>query len=305
MENLSTTTAANRGSRINEKQHVDYTHGEVLDQFKNTMLDVGVQPPETIIGDGKLRRFNINGKPTGWYILHLDGRAAGSFGCWKLGIKQNWKISGYSKRFTDEERQAFAEQRRADEIQRQKEEAAKHNAAAQKARFIWSNAKSATEQDQHGYLINKHIKPHVARLYGDALVIPIYNENNQLVNLQFIGADGTKRFLTGGQKKGCFCWVGEYADKVLIAEGYATATSIHESTGRLVVIAFDAGNLEPVARIIRANYPKAEIVIMADNDLTGIGQAKAQAAALAVAGVSLVCPVAGMDYNDFLNAGVA
>jgi putative DNA primase/helicase len=38
---------------------------------------------------------------------------------------------------------------------------------------------------------------------------------------------------------------------VLIAEGYATAASVHEATGRPVVVAFDAHNLKPVAELFR------------------------------------------------------
>ena len=38
---------------------------------------------------------------------------------------------------------------------------------------------------------------------------------------------------------------------MLIAEGYATAASVHEATGRPDVVAFDAHNLKPVAELFR------------------------------------------------------
>ena len=41
----------------------------------------------------------------------------------------------------------------------------------------------------------------------------------------------------------------------LIAEGYATAASLHEATGLPVIVAFDAGNLLPVAQAIHKRYP--------------------------------------------------
>ncbi len=42
-----------------------------------------------IIADGVLHRFKANGdrNPNSYYTLHLDGVAAGSFGCWKRGVK--------------------------------------------------------------------------------------------------------------------------------------------------------------------------------------------------------------------------
>ena len=64
------------------------------EQFKNTMLDKIGYAPDVIIADGQLHRFKIDGKLNGWYSLHLDGRAAGSFGDWKQGIKERWKMEG-------------------------------------------------------------------------------------------------------------------------------------------------------------------------------------------------------------------
>ncbi|WP_343870589.1 toprim domain-containing protein, partial [Caenispirillum bisanense] len=52
----------------------------------------------------------------------------------------------------------------------------------------------------------------------------------------------------------------------IIAEGYATAASLHTATGRPVVVAFDAGNLKPVAEALRAKYPSADLIIAADDD---------------------------------------
>jgi len=121
------------------------------------------------------------------------------------------------------------------------------------------------------------------------------------MNLQFIRDNGDKRFLTGGQKKGCFWWLGQRTDTVLIAEGFATAASIYEETGDQTFIAFDAGNLEAVARLIRAKKPDAKIAIMGDNDTSGVGQKAAEKAALACNGEILIPPYSGTDWNDYLN----
>src|ERR1700730_9395609 len=81
-----------------------------------------------------------------------------------------------------------------------------------------------------------------------------------------IGADSKKMFLKDGRTGGGSYLIGEPRDKIAVAEGYATAATIHEITGLPVVAAFSAGNLMPVARAIRAKYPAAKIVFAADDD---------------------------------------
>src|SRR5439155_4411726 len=42
------------------------------------------------------------------------------------------------------------------------------------------------------------------REYRGALVVPLRDINGELQSLQFISAEGEKRFLSGGQMAGCF-----------------------------------------------------------------------------------------------------
>ena len=92
----------------------------------------------------------------------------------------------------------------------------------------------------------------------------------------------------------------------MIAEGFATAASIREATGLPVVIAFDAGNLAPVAKIIRRWLPLARIVIAADDDHATDGNpglTKAHAAAELIGGnvatpTFLETEQRGTDFND-------
>lgn len=163
----------------------------------------------------------------------------------------------------------------------------RHQSAARLANTIWRNAKELTAADlAHPYLRNKDIQDLTAvagirinRYKGqNKLVIPIYSRNGQtgnteLVNLQQIEESGEKRFLAGGQKSGGYAILnGTHADMAqgfYLAEGYATAASVHLGTGKPVVIAFDAGNLPVVAaRIIeRGNLPAdTPIYLAADND---------------------------------------
>ena len=134
--------------------------------------------------------------------------------------------------------------------------------------------------------------------------MPLYDlsaDTADLVNLQFIQPDGTKRFLKGGKKQACCWWLGTPTDTVLIAEGYATAATVHEATGFRTIIAFDAKNLIQVTPLIRQKYPNADIIVMADNDPSGVGQQAARQAALICGGKWIAPPTAGQDFNDYAN----
>jgi putative DNA primase/helicase len=299
MDEISTARLA-AGSHNKSHDHFT-TNIEVIEAFKSAMFDTGIQPPDTLIGDGSLHRFKIDGKLNGAYILHLDGRAAGYFEDFKQGVKHRWKMAGDFKRLTDAERQAFKVLALKAEHDRKIEEAAKHNQAAIKAGFIWRNAAEAGTN--HQYLIKKHTKPHELRLYKGSLVVPIYSPEGQLVNLQFIDPEGKKMFLGGGQKKGCFSFIGSPTDRVLVCEGWATGASLYEHTGKFTIVALDAGNLKPVAIEIRMLSPKAEIIICADKDESGVGEQKARQAALAI-GCSYIAPPVIGDFNDYLTGGV-
>jgi len=278
------------------------SHAEATEAFRKAMFDSIGYAPDDITPSGDLTRFEIDGKLNGWYVLHIDGRAAGSFGDWKQGIKIRWKMQGNYPRLSDSQQADSKIESHRQKLARQTEEAAKHIAAATKAVFIWNNAKAALPN--HPYLIRKHIGIHGARLGRDnTLIIPLQNSKNEIVNLQFISEAGEKRFLSGGRKKACFYILGGNTEKILIAEGFATGCSLFDAKGFLTVIAFDCGNLEHVAIEIRKLYPNAEIVIAGDNDLSGVGQKAARDAALAVGGKYLIPPSASSDWNDELSNG--
>ncbi|QMD08196.1 toprim domain-containing protein [Citrobacter sp. RHB36-C18] len=134
---------------------------------------------------------------------------------------------------------------------------------------------------------------------GD-VVVPLYDDTGALVNLQLINADGLKRTLKGGQVKGA-CYVIEgkkqAGKRLWIAEGYATALTVHHLTGETVMVALSSVNLLSLASLARQKHPACQIVLAADRDLSGDGQNKAAAAADACEGVVALPPVFG-DWND-------
>ncbi len=275
----------------------------VIESFKAVMADASIVTDELIIADGKLHRCHVegdkHGTKNGAYILHMDDKPSGWFQHFKTGATGKWTLSGKREPMSF----AMRVQIEAELKQRQEEQQQRHAEAANKAAFIWNRAKPITTQSEHPYLMAKSVQPHKARLYRDALVIPIYSQNKQLVNLQLIQSDGTKRFLSGGKKKHCFGVIGKPAAgrPILICEGWATGASLHEATGYFVVVALDAGNLEAVALVMRCIYPGEQIIIAGDNDESGTGQKAARVAALAVGGKYILPAQVGTDWNDSLS----
>ncbi|EEK9993185.1 DNA primase [Salmonella enterica] len=134
---------------------------------------------------------------------------------------------------------------------------------------------------------------------GD-VVVPLYDDAGALVNVQLINSDGLKRTLKGGQVKGaCHIIEGkkQAGKRLWIAEGYATALTVHHLTGETVMVALSSVNLLSLASLARQKHPACQIVLAADRDLNGDGQNKAAAAADACEGVVALPPVFG-DWND-------
>jgi phage/plasmid primase-like uncharacterized protein len=71
---------------------------------------------------------------------------------------------------------------------------------------IWEQSRPADKD--HQYLKIKNIKPYEIRQYDNELVIPMYDCNNKLQNLQRILPNGKKLFLPDKVTKGCFYILG-------------------------------------------------------------------------------------------------
>jgi putative DNA primase/helicase len=145
------------------------------------------------------------------------------------------------------------------------------------------------------------------RVFKGALVVPVRDAAGALHSLQFIGAGGTKRFLKGGRVAGLHFLIGVAGKVVCIAEGYATGASIHAATGHTVAVAFNAGNLRPVAAAIRKCHPDARLIVCADDDAGTPGNpglthardaARATGASIAVSTFGADRPAGATDFND-------
>lgn len=272
-------------------------------QIANAMSAAGIDPPPDIRIDGQLHRFSTKGRArddSGWYLIFPDDPIAGRFGCWRDGIDAVFRAD-MGREYTTSENMAIA--RRQSEAKAERDEARQRKAevAASTVETIWGEATGA--DPAHPYLQRKGISPHGARTTGDGrLIVPLYSAAGDLTSLQYISAD-EKRYHPGGSVKGCSWTLGEVTsgETVFIAEGYATGATIFEATGQAVVIAYSAGNLPLVAMQIREKFG-GQIIIVADNDESGVGKSHADQAA-AKAGARVVMPPTEGDANDYTQAG--
>lgn len=273
-----------------------------IEQFRDAMFEQGIEVRDEIVADGSLHRYHVEGDRRGsknaWAILHLDERPAGMFGCNKRhgDHKFQWQSSQKTVRLPPEEKKAYAERVARERAEKDAAAKARHENAAAAANALWEA--SAEAPDDYPYLKSKGVKAHglrvgrwekvdpetgEIRLISDyALLVPISDRQRNIHSLQAIFAaklpslgGRNKDYLQDGAKRGLFHTIGKplmHDDKpvFVLAEGYATGASIHETTGHCVLVCFDAGNLETVARSIndrmKALRKEVVIVVAADND---------------------------------------
>jgi len=276
------------------------------EQFRDAIAAAGLTPPAEIIGDGKIHRFSSNGSKrddAGRYIFHDDERPAGWFQCLRSGVEATWSAKA-TREFSPEEKRAWRERMDAARAQREADAAADREACAATAADMWDRA----QPGPHPYAERKLITTDGARVLDGELLVPMRHGPGALVGLQRIRPDGTKLFLKGTPAGGAYTVLGKPSKSgpIVICEGWATGMSVHLATGYCVVVAFNAGNLEPVARKIRAALPDAALIIAADDDAFTEGNPGRSAADDAARAVSATVALPlwlddrgrGTDFND-------
>lgn len=290
-------------------------HGAInvsnVEQFKQAIRDVGLQPPDNI-QPGKFHRFpgmgKSRGNDAGWCKLFDDLRG-GSFGDFSTGLDQDWQAET-ERTYTFEERQAFKEKCEAERKAREAEQLKRHIAAATQAVKLISAA--TDDPAQHPYAVKKIVDfgPLVKRGvwpqrgWTDALLIPIYSADGKMSTLEAINADGEKDYLKGGCKRGGFHPLGTIrgANRVLIGEGLATVAAVHAVTKIPAAAAMDKGNLSAVAMAVLNLSPEAEIILLADNDIKPDGSnpgIKAATEAALIIGGRVAIPELNGEKCDF------
>lgn len=228
------------------------------------------------ICDGVERRYGPKRKA--WYKLTQrttqDGRTVvyGSYGLWQGA--DNGAI-GVTLAEDEVSAEDLAEVRRNMEEAARKEEERRSEQAGRAANRAKQQWEKASTDGTSGYFDRKGISAEGVRFDSDGTVlIPLKKYSRQgtrLIGLQKIMADGEKRFNKGMDKVGSACLLGKLNNEtplITIAEGYATVRSIRMALEEAypAMMAIDAGNLLPVAKQLRADFPDTPFLFAADDD---------------------------------------
>jgi putative DNA primase/helicase len=292
---------------------MNMTTHDIVQQVLDAMRGDGIEVLGTLEADGCFHRVRITGdkgsEKTGWAVIHTNEPIRAVYGNNRFGHdwKKYWRPEGQAqltRAETERMRQQVAEAQR----ERAREKKRRQAQAAARAAQEWGRA--VEEPGDHPYLQKKGVMAHSVRRLDGKLLVPARDTEGVLHTLQAIDGEGGKRFLPGGAVEGHFHLLGEVDNTVLVCEGLATGASLREATGMTVAVAFDAGNLLPVARALRKAWPKLRLIVAADNDQYtasgNTGLTKAREVAATIKGVTVIFPAfteaerasKPTDYND-------
>jgi putative DNA primase/helicase len=300
------------------------------EEFADALRSAGfVVTGDHPIMDGKKHRVAVEGgkkgATDGFYIGFVDGHPAGRIVNNKTGIDITWKAKGYS--LPPEARAKLMAETAAKLQARAVDQDRLHERTAEWVGKYMTKLVPVEQPTQ--YMRAKGIAPQPG-VFTDPdarkTYIPATDADGKQWTIQSIGEDGAKRFTKNSRKQGCFHAIGGIAaianaPALVIAEGYATAVSLSTALGFATVAAFDAGNLTPVAKALRAKFPDKPIIIAGDDDQgleasQGLnpGKTKAVEAARAVAGTAMfplfapaeqaANPKGFTDFNDLATKSV-
>lgn len=295
--------------------------------FRQAIAEAGLQPPRHIVADGQFHRFASSAKrrdTAGWYVLYLDGVPAGSFGCWRLGVFENWcarDTRHLSKAERIEQRQRIA----AAVEQRREAEAADRKRRLLIAERIMDGSGPAPDSPARHYLEGRFIRPPIpgairfsARVWHPyerrdmpAMVSRIEHPTTGVfmgVHVTFLLLDGsgkagvTPAKIMRGIAGGGIVRLAEPTDTLALAEGVESALSFAQLARVPTWAALSAGNFCN----IKLPASVREVVIAADNDERGLAEARKAGHRWRLEGrrVRIARPSSdGQDWNDVLKGG--
>lgn len=229
-----------------------------------------------------------------------DGRR-GWVSDWSNGAEIHWYDNPNAQGFTNADKRAWGERKRAQE----RRQAEVHCEACVTAAAMLA----ACKPGEHMYLRSKQL-PDVLGLVNDAreLIVPMRTvESNQLVGAQVIRwlmdeREWQKQMIYGTRAKGAVFRIGNpRAPESWLVEGYATGLTLELALRQMnqpaqVVICFSASNLTHVAAQV-----KGRKFAFADHDRSATGERAVQQADLAYC----MSDVEGEDANDlYVRAGL-
>ncbi len=255
-------------------QNFSTNDSDPVTEFAQELEQAGLIIKGLPVMDGALHRVptkaDKKGVKSGVYKAFLDGQPAGWYRDYRSGDTEvtRWVFSGGDNidPLARLHLKAQAQQNRED---RARAQAQQYNRQAGYASRYVSHLPQATTSP---YLTRKGVTaaPGVRINPGGELVIPFSNAQGKIRTYQRIPETGGKdaRLLKDAEKTGNWFTLGSPVNgqPLLFAEGYATAASLHESTGLPVLMCIDAGNLIAVGQNARTIWPDSPFIFCADND---------------------------------------
>lgn len=232
------------------------------------MESCGLPVQNDPILDGTIHRYSSRREKQAdkseWYVGFCDNDFIYcTFGTWRNGTQQftyrSWETSEVPVDI--KERMEAAHSAAVEEVERLR---------IQAIETAYRILQESSEVTNHPYLERKRVAVEKVRQWNTHLIIPIYDIDDNLISIQKIDANGEKRFLQGAKVSGGMLMLGEPSDRILVAEGYATAKSLRDATGLTVVIGFSAHNLPVVGRMLVNKYPDSSIELCADLGKAGM-----------------------------------
>lgn len=268
--------------------------------------------------NSKLIRFDRTGAKSGWIVGFENKTKSGEsyivavYGDWKTGEKYEFKTK---RSYTKAENTEILKRIAVSQSEAERERLQLQEGAKREANDLWSRGGDNPRCD---YLSRKSSPSlyncrTILRDDGRALLVPMRDSSGELWGVQSISEKGQKYFLTGQRINGLFHSVGDgqATDVIYIAEGFATAASIHQATGKTVYVAFNAQNLVHVAKELKEKFETSSFIICGDDDRfterDGVpynpGREYAEKAAKACAGKSIFPKFSSLeskptDFND-------
>ncbi len=227
-----------------------------IESFRALLARHGLFPDE-IIPDGQIHRFGRN--LNSYYSLHAGKFHHGIFGSWEkdggIGVKYcSGNVSEMSAQdLADHERILSDNRTKLKAIKKKKNKQAQVD-----AQKLWDSSPNAVT---HPYLQTKRVGSYGLKVSGGELLIPMRDDRGVLWSLQRI--TDKKLFFPGGKVAGCSHTIDGDINNLYLCEGYSTGATIHEATGGMVIVAFNAGNLKNMIPLVGKGN---SITICADND---------------------------------------
>lgn len=247
--------------------------------------------------DGKGHRIPEIGAKLGnkniSYTGYLDGVPAGYVKNFHSGSEKRWKMTG--EVLTNEDRVRLKKEGQQKKKQRAKEQQELYTTKAKESKGITDKLPLATGKE--AYFVDKEINidnPNVKINPRGNIIVPLLDIDGQQWSHLTLQRNGFKQIFKDSRLQANFALIGAKSVQDIkgdynLVEGFSTGATIHEITGKPVIVCSTSNNLIHVATTLKDRQPNKEIIIMADDDRylvdmgkVNSGQAMAEKAAKAV-----------------------